>query len=153
MRGLRLGGHPLHPALVHFPVACWSAVPVTDALFVGLHQPVWWQISWWLLVIGCASALAAMAAGMMDLLAIPATHPAGAVAQRHLLLMGSAWCVFLFDLLLRPRQGTVTAAVAWGGLALSVLGWIIVLIGAYAGAQLVYQYGIGRSDRHDAPPA
>lgn len=149
MRGLRIGGHPLHPALVHFPVACWSAVPLMDVLYLTLHNPVWWQLSWWLLAIGCLTALAAMTAGMLDLLALAAEHPAQAVAQRHLLVMGSVWCVFLLDLLLRPRVGVIPGWAAWTGLALSVLGWIGLLAGAYAGARLVYEFGVGQAGGHE----
>ncbi|HEX5339433.1 MAG TPA: DUF2231 domain-containing protein [Gammaproteobacteria bacterium] len=150
MQGLRIGGHPLHPALVHFPVACWTAAPLTDVLYIVLRNPVWWQVSWWLLAIGCLIALAAMTAGAMDLFAIPAQHPAQPVAQRHMLLMAGAWCIFLFDLLLRRLPGdTPSNPIVWSGLALSVAGWIALVIGAFAGAQLVYQFGIGQTARHD----
>lgn len=30
MRGLRLARHPLHPALVHFPIAFWTASLATE---------------------------------------------------------------------------------------------------------------------------
>lgn len=151
MRGLRIGGHPLHPALVHFPVACWSAVPVLDVLYLALRNPVWWQLSWWLLAIGCLTALAAMTAGMLDLLALAAEHPAQPVVQRHLMVMGGVWCVFLFDLLLRPRAGAGSNWLAWCGLALSLLGWIGLVIGAYAGARLVYEFGVGQTGQHEKP--
>ncbi|MGH8401718.1 MAG: DUF2231 domain-containing protein, partial [Gammaproteobacteria bacterium] len=140
MRGLRIGGHPLHPALVHFPVACWTAAPLTDVLYIVLRNPAWWQVSWWLLTIGCLIALAALTAGAIDLFAIPAQHPAQSVAQRHMLLMGSAWCLFLFDLLLRRLpNATPSNPVIWLGLTLSIAGWIVLVIGAFAGARLVYE--------------
>lgn len=149
LRGLRIGNHPVHPVLVHFPVACWTAAPVTDALFVWLREPAWWQISWWLLAIGCLTGLVAMSAGIVDLFAIPAQDKAQPVAQRHLLLMGSAWCVLLLDLLLRPLSGMPQRMTAWLGLGLSICGWIVLLIGAYAGGRLVYEFGIGQTPRHD----
>lgn len=149
MRGLRLGGHPLHPALVHFPVACWTAAPVTDMVYLLLREPPWWTTSWWLLAIGCLTGLVAISAGTLDLFAIPAKHPAQAVAQRHLLLMGSAWCLLLLDLLLRPLSGIPDVKIVWSGFALSVAGWLIMLTGAYAGARLVYEFGIGQTRNHD----
>jgi uncharacterized membrane protein len=33
---------------------------------------------------------------------------------------------------------------AWAGLALSVAGFVVMLVGAYAGAELVYRHGVGR---------
>lgn len=141
----------MHPALVHFPVVCWTAAPLTDGLYAFLRVPVWWQISWWLLAIGCLTGLAAMIAGALDLFAIPAQHPAQPVAQRHMLLMSSAWCVLLLDWLLRPSSGMPDALSMWCGLALSVAGWLATLAGAYSGAQLVYRHGIGQTAQHDSP--
>src|SRR3546814_14287794 len=53
--------HPLHPALVHFPVACWSLATIADVASLWLGQPAWW-LAGVLLVIGTIAALAAMGA-------------------------------------------------------------------------------------------
>lgn len=145
MQGLRLGGHPVHPALVHFPVACWTAAPVLDGLHLLGYGIVWWQAASWCIGIGVAMALAAMTAGFMDLMAIPAEHPGQAVAMRHMMLMASAWCVFCVDLLLRPLHAEPSAMQSWLGLGLSLAGFAVLLTGAYAGARLVYDFGVGQS--------
>lgn len=145
MQGLRLGGHPLHPALVHFPVACWTAAPVLDVLgLMGYGQP-WWQAAFWCIATGAVTALAAMTAGLLDLVAMPAEHPAQAVAMRHMLLMTSAWCVFCVDLLLRPLHAEPTRMQGWLGLGLSLAGFLLLLTGAHAGARLVYDLGVGQT--------
>lgn len=148
---IRIGTHPLHPAVVHFPIACWTGVPLTDVGYIVLREPVWWQVSWWLLAIGCLTGLMAMLAGIIDLLTIPAEHAAQATAQRHLLLMASAWTVLLLDLLIRPYAAVPVAWNIWAGFALSVTGWGLILVGAYFGAQLVYQHGVGQTVQHDLP--
>lgn len=145
MRGLRLGGHPLHPALVHFPVACWTAAPALDLVYLPTQAPVFWQAGFGCLAVGVIMGLAAMCAGLMDLMAIPAEHPAQAVAQRHMLLMGSAWCIYVLALVLHPLHGTPTASQLWTDLGLGVLGFLTLAVGAYAGARLVYDFGIGRN--------
>lgn len=145
MQGLRLGGHPLHPALVHFPVACWTAAPALDAAFLVTRQTVWWQASFACIAVGVAVALLAMGAGLLDLLALPAEHPAQATAQRHLLLVSSAWCVFAISLLFRPLPTPADAVQAWFALSLSLAGFLLLAFGAYAGARLVYEFGIGQS--------
>ena len=136
--------HPLHPALVHFPIACWTAVPVLDLLYLVLHAPLWWRCGYWVLAIGCATALAAMALGLFDLVRLPADHPAQRPAQRHMLLMGSAWTLFLFDLLLRSPQHLPSAAMAWTAFALSAVAFAVLLAGAWTGAELVYRHGVGQ---------
>lgn len=148
MRGPRLGAHPLHPALVHFPVACWSAVPVMDVLHLTLGAALWWQCAFWLIATGSALALPAMAAGFLDLVALPAEHPAQATAQRHLLLMGSAWSVFVVDWLLRSPGRAPGEIRAWIASGVSALGFALLAAGAYAGAQLVYGFGVGQNPGH-----
>jgi uncharacterized membrane protein len=140
----RLLRHPLHPALVHFPIACWTAVPVLDLLYLVLHAPLWWRCGYWVLAIGIAMALAAMGAGLFDLIRLPATHPAQRPGQRHMLLMGSAWTLFLFDLLLRSPQSPPSAGIAWSGFALSAVAFAVLLAGAWTGAELVYRHGAGQ---------
>jgi uncharacterized membrane protein len=146
MRGLRLGGHPLHPALVHFPVACWTAAPVLDVVYLLTQAPVFWQVGFGCLAVGVIMGLVAMCAGLMDLMAIPAQHPAQAVAQRHMLLMGSAWCIYVLALVLHPLHGTPNPSQLWTDLGLGAAGFVTLAVGAYAGARLVYDFGIGRND-------
>jgi uncharacterized membrane protein len=147
VQGLRLGGHPLHPALVHFPVACWTVAPVLDAAFLLTRQPLWWQASFACIAVGVAVALLAMTAGLLDLMALPLEHPAQATAQRHLLLVSSAWCVFAVSLLFRPLRVAPGATQAWLALGLSLSGFLLLAFGAYAGARLVYEFGVGQSRR------
>ena len=146
MRTLRLGGHPLHPALVHFPVVFWTAAPCLDGLQLWGRGPEWWRYAYWSLALGVILALPAMVAGFLDLLALGAEHPAQATAQRHMLLMGSAWSVYAVDLLLRT-QGAPTPGNAWLDLCVSLSGFALLGIGAHAGAQLVYDFGVGRNPR------
>lgn len=146
MRGLRLGGHPLHPALVHFPVVCWTATPVLYALYLLGRDLAFWRYAWWCDGIGIAMALLAMAAGFMDLTAIPAGR-AQDVGQRHMLLMATAWCLYTSVLVVCPAGTVPDTALAWAALVLSLAGFALLSLGAYAGARLVYDFGIGQTGR------
>lgn len=147
MQGLRLGGHPLHPALVHFPVVGWTLAPAFDGLALATHEPTWWHCSWWSLAGGALMALPAMLAGFMDLIALPAEHPGQDTAQRHMLLMGSAWSVSVLDLVMRPLHTTPEGNAIWLDLGLSFTGFVLLAAGAYAGGRLVYDFGIGQSGK------
>ena len=133
--------HPLHPALVHFPVACWSLAVLAD--FAGLRfGAAAWSWSGGLLAVGCAMAVLAMLAGMMEL----ARVPEGAAlrdAWWHMGAMLTAFTLFTARLLLRldhfqPLEPDVTSLLldAGGFLALAVGGWF--------GGRLVYGHGVGR---------
>jgi uncharacterized membrane protein len=153
MNGLKLLGHPLHSAVVHFPVASWTAVAVTDILFVSLADALWWQISRWLLVVGVVTALGAMTAGFIDLLALPAGSAVQGRALRHMYFMASAWTVYALDLLVRflGQGGTPAAWMGWTGLALSAGGFVLLFAGTHVGAQLVYDLGVGQTGRGSLP--
>lgn len=134
--------HPLHPALVHFPVACWSLAVLAD--FASLHfGEAAWSWSGGLLAIGCVTAVVAMLAGMMELTRVP-EGAALRDAWWHMGLMLTALGLFSARLLLRLDQlqalapNTVSLLLDAGGfLALAAGGWF--------GGRLVYGHGIGRN--------
>jgi len=140
MSGLKLLGHPLHPAIVHFPVAGWTAVVVTDALSLALRDPMWRQISQWLLVVAAITGLGAMSAGFIDFISLPSGQTAQKDALRHVYAMSLAWTVYAIDLLAH-----FLALPAWPGLVLSLVGFFTLLVGTHLGAHLVYDLGVGSS--------
>jgi len=146
---LKLMGHPLHPAIVHFPVATWTPIVVTDILFLALQDPLWWTLSRWLLVAGTITALGAMVAGFIDLVALPSGSAAQRRALRHMYLMSSAWTIYVVDLLVRflGAPGGPSPLLAWAGLALSVIGFLALVAGTHVGAQLVYDLGVGQTGK------
>ena len=145
MNGLKLMGHPLHPAVVHFPVASWTAALVTDALFVALRDPLWWRLSEWLLIVGVVTALGAMLVGLMDLAALPPGQPAQRRALRHMYFMSGAWTIYAVDLALRFLAASTL--LGWAALACSALGFVTLVAGTHVGAQLVYDLGVGQTGR------
>jgi uncharacterized membrane protein len=133
--------HPLHPALVHFPVACWSLTTIADLASLWLGQPAWW-LAGVLLGIGTVTALAAMAAGLYEFARIAEGNPGLADARRHMLLAMAAWVLYAASLLLR-LQGTTLVAPAWPALATSVAGFLCLGAAGWLGGKLVYQHRIG----------
>lgn len=133
--------HPLHPALVHFPVACWSLATIADLASPWLGQPAWW-LAGVLLAIGTVAALAAMLAGLYEFARIPEGSPALADAHRHMLLAMTAWVLYAASLLLR-LQGTTLVAPPWPALAASVAGFLCLGATGWLGGKLVYQHRIG----------
>ena len=135
--------------MVHFPVASWTATVVTDVLYLVLQDPLWWTISRWLIVVGVVTALGAMTAGFVDLVALPTGGPGQKRALRHMYLMASAWTVFTADLLVRflGAAGSPSAVLAWACTGLSVIGFFVLFAGTHVGAQLVYDLGVGQTGR------
>lgn len=143
--------HPLHPALVHFPIACWVlAVPCEIAGWLHVQQA--WYAAYWLILGGVVLALPAMLAGMPDLAKLKNNKTVVAIAYRHIGWVGSAWILFLVSLMLRMGEGRVPGAMpGLGATACLLAGLVMLLIGAWHGAELVYSYGIGVRRRRNLP--
>src|SRR5690625_4771714 len=127
--------HPLHPALVHFPVACWSLAVATDFAGLWLGKTAWsWSSG--LLAAGCAMAVVAMLAGLAEFARVP-EGTAMRDAYVHMSLMVLALVLFGMRLLLRldhlqplPPDTLSLLLDAGGFVALAVGGWF--------GGRLVY---------------
>ena len=133
--------HPLHPALVHFPVACWSLAVAAD--FASLHfGAAAWSWSGGLLAVGCAMAVVAMLAGLLELARVP-EGVAMRDAYLHMSAMLVALLLFATSLLLRldhlkPLAPNVAS------LLLDTGGFLALAAGGWLGGKLVYGYGVGR---------
>lgn len=143
--------HPLHPALVHFPIACWVLVLPCDIAKLVISwssiDPVAWGrvecLSALLLIVGLILALPAMLAGLMDLNKVQGNTPALKVANYHMLLMCSAWAIYLISLLLRIDGLSITNEPGLAAILIAMLGFITLLVGGWYGGELVYRYRIG----------
>ncbi len=133
--------HPLHPALVHFPIACWSLATIADLASLAWGKPAW-MLAGVLLAIGTLTAIAAMATGFIELLKLDADDPASRDVNRHMLLVMVAWSVYATSLFLRLQGMTLTQPGAIE-LGLSVVGFLFLCIAGWFGGKLVYGYGLG----------
>ncbi|MFT3897885.1 MAG: DUF2231 domain-containing protein [Thermomonas sp.] len=133
--------HPLHPALVHFPIAGWSLATFADVASLRLGEPAW-RFAAALMAVGCAAALATMAAGLWEFTKLRDGNPALPVANRHMLFALAAFCSYATSLLLRWSNGGLHAP-AMPALAASILGFILLGITGWLGGQLVYAHGVG----------
>lgn len=135
--------HPLHPALVHFPVAGWSLATLADLASPWLGEPAW-HFAAVLMAAGCLAALAAMAAGLWEFAKLGEGHPALPVASRHMLFALAAFCAYATSLLLRWSDGAVHAP-GPSALAASAAGWVLLGVAGWLGGRLVYAHGVGVS--------
>jgi uncharacterized membrane protein len=140
---MKLLGHPLHPALVHFPIACWGLTVLSDgaAYFLGFGE--WWRFSGMLNAAGVAFALPAMVAGMADLAALGDRPEPVKIAYRHMGLMGTAWLFFSASLYLRMGEGGFLEVPGMAAVWSSLAGFLLTAWGGWCGAELVYRYKMG----------
>ncbi|HXS73303.1 MAG TPA: DUF2231 domain-containing protein [Rhodanobacteraceae bacterium] len=140
--------HPLHPALVHFPIACWSLATAADLASLHWGEPTG-RSAGALMVVGTVSAVPAMLAGFYELGTLAEDSPATGDVYRHMGAMTCALLLYAVSLFLRLEH---TRLLAPGTLAIacSVLGFICLSIGGWLGGKLVYTHRLG-ADARPAP--
>lgn len=133
--------HPVHPALVHFPIASWSLASAADLASLYLGQPAWW-LAGVLMTIGLVTAIPAMAAGFMELMRLPEDSAAIKDVNRHMIMVMAAFAMYLGSLLLRVDAMSLHAP-GMLAIALSLAGFVCLGIAGWLGGKLVYGHRLG----------
>jgi len=138
---VRIAGHPLHPMLVHFPIAAWIGTVVLDVSSRIWTLPGLSAAGFGCLTAGVVLGAVTMLAGFLDYAAIPDQHSAQKTALSHMLVMVVSWLLFTASLTARafaPR----TAPSLWA-IGTDMSACIVMIFGARLGGTLVYSFGIG----------
>src|SRR5881275_2686485 len=136
-------GHPLHPILVHIPMAMWPGALIFDLLSkwqIGGNGMV--RLSFYAIAFGLATSLLAVPTGLIDWTGIKKEKPAWKIGLYHLTLNVVATALFAINLALRLQDFRDASIVATAPLTLSILGTAILIVSAYLGGRMTYHYGI-----------
>lgn len=142
MKSSLLVQHPLHPSIVHFPIAFWLGSSASDLIALRTANPAWWTVSHYAVAAGVIMGAIALLAGALELWLRKLPLEAWRWAGLHAGLMSTALLVFMVSLSWRGVSPPPTSAV-WA----SLLGSALVLSGGFCGGTLVYGYGVGVSWR------
>lgn len=145
--GLRVGGHPLHAILIHFPMAFWMAVFPLELAGAWSGWDVCWGLAYTVNAAGLVLAVPAALAGLPELLALAKRPKESGLANAHMLVMVGAMGIFALELYLRhgaaPPGGSMRIVI----LALSSAGLLLLMAGGWLGGELVFRYGAGREQK------
>jgi len=140
-------GHPVHPAIVHFPIALLLSATVADLAWVaGITADT--HIAAVLMAAGLGGGLLAMGAGFVDFMRLDeAIIPH---ATRHMMVAGFAWLGYAIAFYLRRDALWGTAAIEMPTIATSVASSLLLALGGWLGGRLVYNFGAGVAARREA---
>ena len=135
---------PVHPMLVHFPIALLFVSVLFDVADRIFPRESFREGSFWLLGCGLLGGIAAAIAGGLAEHAAEQSGVAEQLIETHETLayitIGIMAVLLLFRLLLRNRFGA-RAFVAY--LLVAILGLVAVSATGHTGGNLVYQHGAG----------
>lgn len=145
---MAIAGHPIHPMLIHFPVAALIGVIATDLGYVLTGDGFWARAGLWLAGIGAFGGWLSGLVGLIDLALVPRI--------RGLL---TAWCHALFAMMLLSlasfnwllRLDDAAAVILPWGLCSSLLGGALIAVTSYLGGRLVYDFAVGVDVGEAAP--
>ena len=136
----QIGGHPIHPMLVQFPIVCFILTFVLDILYTRGNSDVA-QWSNWLLIVGLAMGALAAVAGLTDFLGDKRIQ--GGDAVKHMLANVTAVVLEVVNLVLRLKNPDFIGST---GVYISLVVVLILLYSGWMGGKLVYHHGIGVRD-------
>ena len=135
-----IGGHPIHAALVPFPIVCFTLALLTDVAFWQTSNLMWQNFSAWLLFAGLVMGALAALAGAVDFLfrrSVRAQGPAWPHAIGNVIVLGLAFVNSLV------HAGDGWTGVVPYGLALSAATVLVLFITVWLGRSMVYRHGVG----------
>lgn len=135
---------PLHPALVHLPIALLPLSAVLDVAswIATAGNPIWVRGAFIAIVAGIVTGLLAGVVGMVDYTDIRDDHPAKKVATLHMVL--NLVALGLFGMGAGLRYGDLDAGkTATLPFVVSLVALAVLSYSGYLGGHLVYADGVG----------
>jgi uncharacterized membrane protein len=134
-----LRGHPIHPMMIHFPVAALLGLVASDVGYLLSGDPFWARASLWLAGIGAFGGWTASIAGVIDLFS---------VSRIRQLVTG--WCHAILAVMMLSlaslnwlqRYVEAENIFPWG-LYLSLLTAALIAVASLLGGMLVYEHAVG----------
>jgi len=139
----QIGGHPIHPMLIPFPIVGFIGAFVADVVFTMSGDAGWATASRWLLGFGLGFAVLAAATGLTDYLGNERIRRLSD-ALKHMLANVAAVVLELVNFVLRVDND---AFIASTGVYISAVVVLLLVYSGWKGGDLVYKHGIGVHDR------
>ena len=133
-------GHPLHPVMIHFPVAALIALIGTDAAWILTGDGFWARAGLWLAGVGALIGWVSGLAGLVDLVTVRRIRRL-ITAWSHAILAVLLLSLASFNWLL--RVGDPQAHIVPWGISVTLLTAALIAVTGFLGGRLVYEYAVG----------
>jgi len=128
--------HPFHPAITDLTIGGYTAMVAVDALYVVTGEPGLLRAADFVLIVAFITSLGSIVSGLTDW--NDTVDDERRTGMLHGLLMLSASVLFVISLVMRVNGGIDVRSTA---IALSTIGWLVLLTSSYLGGELVFGFG------------
>lgn len=135
-----IAGHPIHPMLVPFPIACFVGALITDITYWRTANIMWSDFSSWLIAAGLLMGGLAALAGLIDFISNRAVRMQSP-AWPHMIGNVIALVVALFNAFVHSHDAWTSVVPT--GLILSAIVVAILLFTGWMGWSMVYRHRVG----------
>lgn len=150
---MSVSGHPIHPMLIHFPVAMLIAVMATDLAWIITGDLFWARAGVWLTGVGALGVAISSCVGLIDLVFVKRIRRL-VTAWTHASLAVVVLSLASFNWLLRIDDPQVNI-IPWG-FYVSLLTGALISATSFLGGRLVFEFAVGIDVRgaadKQAPP-
>jgi len=138
-----IGGHPIHPMIIPFPIALWVFSLIADLIYLWGGNPLWRDyIAFYTLLGGIIGGAAAAVPGVIDWLSLK-DREVVKIANWHARLNVIALLIFAASFYLRTTSGAALVTDNYTiPVGLSVLGVILIAISGWLGGEMVFKHGV-----------
>lgn len=138
-----IAGHPIHPMLIAFPIAFYTATVATLIVFTAIGNLFWYRVAMWTNLAGVVMAAVAAIPGAIDLFSLPRHSAARATGLRHAGFNVLALALFTISVvILYANRGTANPDAA-APLVLGILGVASTLVAGWLGWTLTQTHHVG----------
>jgi len=140
----KLGGHPIHPMLVAFPIAFYAAAFIGFIVYQSNHDAFWFRLAYYFGVAGVVTALLAAIPGFIDWgVGIPTSSAAKRRGLTHASLNVGALLLFgITAIVFRNQIGNPPDSVGLA-IVLTGIGFILTMAAGYHGWELIARHKVG----------
>jgi len=142
----QIGGHPIHPMLIPFPITCLVGAFVTDLIFLNTGDDGFATASNWLIGFGIGTALLAAVFGLIDYMGDDRIRRLG-VALQHMIANVTAVVISVINFVI--RMDDPAAPIDSLGVYLSGAVVLILLYSGWLGGHMVYRHRVAVQETPD----
>jgi uncharacterized membrane protein len=140
---IKIFGHPIHPILVAYPIAFYTAALVCYIVYNSNQNVFWFKVAYVANIAGIIMAAVAALPGFIDWLFIPSNTQAKKTGLFHMLCNVVALVLFAASFFMQKNNWDNPNADVGSSIILSIIGFLITGVAGFLGFALIQKHHVG----------